>query len=416
MIPFESRNDVESFYQCDDIDDFIGEGTFASVFRAIATFNREDGKVLAGQPVALKMFKKQNLKTDRMVQDVINEVEILRSVNHPNCVAFREVFQTPSHVVVVMDHVEGEEVFTAMQRVEFTEDTVKSVMHQLLTALDYLHVTLGVVHRDIKPENILLTLLDETHKEYHVTLVDFGLARRIRRRNQQRLIGRAAFQLPPLRPVGLPPPRNSSLDTVEASTDSPLLATPCGTLRYCAPETVRSIAQREQLLTTTSTLLPRIDLYAAGILMYFMLSGAPPFDGFSNKAALYRDMEKGPQFQQPQWASVSPAAKDLIAQLLCFDQHRRPAAAEALKHVWFSEAGNCPHMTSPIPLGLRQDSPFNQRQLMANAFDSMQPPDSQQYQVLEAQRAVAAAATAPPISSSLNAFLPIGSRSVDNGV
>ncbi|KPI86685.1 putative protein kinase [Leptomonas seymouri] len=376
VLPFPSINDVSELYMTDDVYDFLGQGTFASVFKGVSILNRD--VVQQNQLVALKLIGKRNLSSDRHVRNVINEVHLLRQAHHPNCVRFIECVQTPHHVVIVTEYIEGVELFQAMKQQKFTEGMGLEVMQQLLSVLAYLHDTLHIVHRDVKPENIMVVT---QQSPIRVALVDFGLARSCERkcpRIPRDLASR--FQLQHQQPQRVLPARNMSLDSFEC--DSPMLATPCGTLKYAAPETVQCITEFTQL-STTKELLSRLDVYAAGVIMYVMLSGALPFKNFSNKVNLVLEMRTSLSFDGPRWAGISEDAIAVNRALLSFDPTVRPRAVEALQHRWFKLGGprfsqeEQVHVT-PAPCS-QLDSSICERGAMTQAFEAMRAPESALY-------------------------------------
>lgn len=377
VLPFPFINDVSELYVTDDIYDFLGEGTFASVFKGASILTRD--VVQENQLVALKLIAKRNLTSDKLVRDVINEAHVLRQAQHPNCVRFIECFQTQHHVVIVTEYVEGVELFQALKQHKFTERMVLEVMQQLLSVLAYLHDTLHIVHRDVKPENIMV---DTQQAPTRVVLVDFGLARSCERKRPRisRELASQFHRQQHQQQQRLLPARNMSLDSFEC--DSPMLATPCGTLKYAAPETVQSITQSAQL-STTKELLSRLDVYAAGVIMYVMLSGALPFKNFANKANLVSEMRTALSFDGPRWAGISADAIAVNGALLNFDPTARPRAVEALQYRWFklgghgyvpeAEATVAPAPYSPL------DSSICERGAMTHAFEAMRAPESAPY-------------------------------------
>ncbi|KPA80757.1 putative protein kinase [Leptomonas pyrrhocoris] len=376
VLPFPAINDVSELYMTDDIYDFLGEGTFASVFKGVSLLTRD--VVRENQLVALKLIGKRNLTSDKLVRDVVNEVHVLRQAHHPNCVRFIECVQTPHHVVIVTEYVEGVELFQALKQRKFTEGMVMEVMQQLLSVLAYLHDTLHIVHRDVKPENIMVNTQQSPTR---VVLVDFGLTRSCERRRQRIPRDLASrFQMQHSQPPRVLPARNMSLDSFEC--DSPMLATPCGTLKYAAPETVQSITQSAQL-ATTKELLSRLDVYAAGVIMYVMLSGALPFKNFANKANLVLEMRTALSFDGPRWAGISADAIEMNRALLSFDPAARPRAAEALQHRWFKLGGmafsqEAQTQVAPVPCS-PLDASICERGAMTHAFEAMRAPESAMY-------------------------------------
>lgn len=369
-LPFPEVADISLLYMCDDIYDFLGEGSFATVLKAVSLHKR--GPVQENQQVALKMIARKSLVSDKHIRDVINEVEVLRHTNHPNCVRFIECFQTSHHVVIVTDYIEGKDLFEFLKGQVFSEAIVRDVMQQLLHALAYLHDTLYVVHRDVKPENIMLATEEVPVR---VVLVDFGLARSCKR--QRPRLPRdfvSHFQMP----HGMV--RSSSIDSFEC--DSPMLSTPCGTLKYAAPETVQSITQCAQL-STTKDLLPRLDIYAAGIIMYVMLSGILPFKSTVSKAQLVKEMKAELNFTDQRWSSISDDAVEVTKALLSFDPAQRPRAQEALQYAWFTPDGeivppNPQTSMTTLPCSAL-DSSISDRGAMTHAFEAMRAPEAEMY-------------------------------------
>lgn len=224
LLPFPFREDIESYYLYDNILDFIGQGAYATVYKAAALesaciaqkkeqellssiqavpsshfsepgthglagtgVHPETTSLTPGMPVALKVINKNSLVSERMYRDVVNEVEVARLIHHPNCAELYECFQTPVHVVLVMTFADGlKELFHALREDIFAEPLIQSITFQLLQALRYLHDGLGVVHRDLKPENILIGVVKgegDGPSRVHVMLVDFGLGRLINSRS-----------------------------------------------------------------------------------------------------------------------------------------------------------------------------------------------------------------------------------------
>lgn len=85
----------------------------------------------------------------------MNEVEILKSVDHPHIVKIYEYFEDESHIFIVMEFLDGGELFDKIKEKEFfSENQSRRLMESLLKAVNYLHKQ-NIVHRDLKPENIL---------------------------------------------------------------------------------------------------------------------------------------------------------------------------------------------------------------------------------------------------------------------
>ena len=84
------------------------------------------------------------------------EIAIMRLIDHPNIIKLKEVFDTKKHLLIIMEIIEGGELFEQIvKRKIFSEYTASQIIKELLEVVGYLH-DVGIIHRDIKPENILL--------------------------------------------------------------------------------------------------------------------------------------------------------------------------------------------------------------------------------------------------------------------
>ena len=100
----------------------------------------------------------------------IKEIDILKSLDHPNIMKIYEFYEDPKNYHLVTEYCSGGELFDyIVAKKHLSEKIASSLIHQLLTVIIYSHNN-GIVHRDLKPENIVLD------GEGHVKLVDFGLA------------------------------------------------------------------------------------------------------------------------------------------------------------------------------------------------------------------------------------------------
>lgn len=334
QLPFPLVSSLDDHYDVDDINDLRGRGGSAEVFcgRCLSSVS---GCVQPGREVALKVFNRRSVEREDQLKAVINEERMLRMVRHPNAVHLLDSFCTGASIYLVMDFIEGEEMYGIAIREAFSEQAIRHIMRQLLSVLYHLHDKCGIVHRDIKPENVMLTP-DAVTGLYRVNLVDFGLARQYREQRQRRP--------QPLRIGGHG--GNNYFGSGGAAqgkpdhTDSPLNATPVGTLRFFAPEMVSIVNDKQRHLHTTRENFPKIDIFGAGHIMYYLFTGRVyAYEPGKTTLELQRTLQRGLQLEGPQWGAVSPEARDLLAQLLAYAPEKRPTAATALKHVWFTSAG-----------------------------------------------------------------------------
>ncbi|KAI0093832.1 kinase-like domain-containing protein [Irpex rosettiformis] len=194
-----------------------------------------------GRLVALKMTDKSLCdKDDRTRVSFVREVEVLKHIAHPSIVAYIHAFSTPSHHILVLEHVAGGELFDLVSSQEIharlSEPLLRRIFGELCRAVAWMHAV-GLIHRDIKLENILLTrdvFTDPTSTSPLIKISDFGLSRFI-------------------------------------DPSSPLLTTRCGSESYAAPELVtgRPYDGRET------------DAWACGVVMYALVTRRLPFDAMN---------------------------------------------------------------------------------------------------------------------------------------
>eukprot|EP00630_Chrysocystis_fragilis_P001432 CAMPEP_0197390254 /NCGR_PEP_ID=MMETSP1165-20131217/2282_1 /TAXON_ID=284809 /ORGANISM="Chrysocystis fragilis, Strain CCMP3189" /LENGTH=391 /DNA_ID=CAMNT_0042915727 /DNA_START=11 /DNA_END=1183 /DNA_ORIENTATION=+ len=161
----DSRRRLEVDYS---ILEELGSGAIGKVYRAI---ERKSGKSWAVKVVSLRQVE---LSRSAALDDLLHEARMLRTICHPGIVSVRDVYCSESAFSLVMQLVEGGDLFDRiMQRRFYPEDDARGVLRNLLSALSYLH-SRSIAHRDIKPENILLR---SSQSHVDVLLSDFGLAK-----------------------------------------------------------------------------------------------------------------------------------------------------------------------------------------------------------------------------------------------
>lgn len=277
-----------------DILDTLGQGQFATVFRARPKQPRADGR----QVVALKVIKKPRFTQSQL--DVIRtEAQIMKQLCHPGCVQLLDSYETPSRYILVLELLEGGELFThIVEHRRFPEERVARTVHQLTSALSYLH-DMGIVHRDIKPENILMV---SAQPDSPIKLADFGLA------FVKEEINANQDGAQPEDVAGAP--KQSARRQI------------CGTPNYIAPEVLDQNQVYEEA----------IDIWSLGVVLYIMLCGFPPFSG-DTLHELLRNIRRSPvAFPEPHWTHISPEAIDLVEGMLTKDPQQRLTAQEILAH------------------------------------------------------------------------------------
>ena len=246
-------------------------------------------------------------KSDLAFDDIANEIDILKALDHPSILHLHAhyVSEHGDKVYLVTELLEGGELLEALlDRGNYTEADAAAIMRPVLEGLAYMH-SRGVTHRDLKLENLLLA--DATDLS-SVRIADFGLAK-------------AAFS--------------------SGNGDRPGVGAICGTPSYLAPEIIAG-----QRYT------PAVDCWAAGVCVYILLSGVVPFNWTDRPGADLRELfdriSAGSfSVDGPEWEGVSDGAKNLVHGLMCVDVSSRLTAEAALAHPWLSSPAPG---TAPTPL------------------------------------------------------------------
>lgn len=255
----------------------LGTGSYSAVFECKNTSN--------GAHYAAKQYAKRLVYgMESLLQ---SEFKILKRVSfgHKNILSLIDYFETEDHFYLVTDLALGGDLFeritgTCEGRLQSNE--AREILLLVLSALAYLHSN-QIVHRDVKAENILFK--SRTAKPLHLLLADFGLAQIV---------------------------KDSENGFLEHG----------GTLSYMAPE----------CLSDASYGYP-VDMWAVGVLTYFMLCGYMPFDCDTDKETEQLISTADFIFEPIEyWEGIPDSAKDFISQCFILDADRRITAVDALSH------------------------------------------------------------------------------------
>lgn len=266
---------VYNFHDYYNIGNEIGNGMFSRVYECQhkATLRK----------YAVKVIKKHKLTTkDR--ESLRSEIAIMQLVNHPHVIHLKNVFEHREEIFIVMGLVMGGDLFQRISVYKrFDEDTTRTIVYRLLETVQHLH-SYGIVHRDIKPENIMMTYEDRND---HIQVADFGLSK--------------------------------------FTTPTEIMDMACGTLAYVAPEVLQLKGYSK-----------KVDVWSIGVVMYILLRGRLPFDGFKKKDVIEKAKRGDLKFEKDKiWAKCSLESKDLIRNCLEINPDNRLSVQQALDHVWF---------------------------------------------------------------------------------
>ncbi|CAD8046316.1 unnamed protein product [Paramecium primaurelia] len=264
----------------------IGEGKFSIVYLCECKKDR--------QTLAIKIIEKFKLsKSEKLM--LAHEVEIMKLLNHSCIVRFHEIIETKTHLNIITEVVRDGDLFDYIIKNEnINEQEASLIMSQLFDTLNYVH-SVGIVHRDLKPENIMI-VLDTTKKNVkQVKIIDFGFA--------------------------------NFLTNIQTKEGEAL----CGTTNYLAPE---SLEQKKIDF--------KVDNFALGVILYFLLSGYLPFDSEFPEDIIKNIIECKYDLQEDFWQQISEDAKDLIKKLLMKEPDERITLQSALEHPWILNRNQLP--------------------------------------------------------------------------
>ena len=248
----------------------LGSGTFGIV--RLATH------IITGEKVAVKILDKYKILKEADKRRLEREIKILKILRHNNIVHLYNVIQTSSTIYLVMEYVDGKELFEyIVHKRRLSELEACKFYQQLISGVEYLG-KLRVTHRDLKPENLLLD------KMKNIKIVDFGLSNLYR--------------------------------------NNELLSTACGSPCYAAPEMLSG--KRYNGL--------QVDIWSSGIVLYAMICGTLPFEDSDNNI-LYKKIKQG-NFNIPEF--VSDKAKDILHRILNIDPVKRYTIEQIKSHPWFN--------------------------------------------------------------------------------
>ncbi|KAI0997656.1 cAMP-dependent protein kinase type 2 [Podosphaera aphanis] len=252
----------------------LGTGSFGRVHLVQSKHNQRF--------YAVKVLKKVQVIRMKQVEHTNDERSMLQEVKHPFLITLWGTFQDAKNLYMVMDFVEGGELFSLLRKSQrFPNPVAKFYAAEVTLALEYLHQR-DIIYRDLKPENLLLD------RYGHLKITDFGFAKKV--------------------------------------TD--ITWTLCGTPDYLAPEVVSSKGYNKS-----------VDWWSLGILIFEMLCGYTPFWDTGSPMKIYENILKG-RVKYPPY--IHPDAQDLLQHLITADLTKRlgniHGGAEGIKkHQWFAE-------------------------------------------------------------------------------
>ncbi|KAI0504145.1 hypothetical protein KFK09_015093 [Dendrobium nobile] len=267
------------------VDRELGRGEFGVTYLCMDRYTRE--------LLACKSISKRKLRTAVDVEDVRREVEIMHHLpKSPSIVSLREACEDDNAVHLVMELCEGGELFDRIvARGHYTERAAAAVSKTIVEVVQLCHRH-GVIHRDLKPENFLFANKKENSP---LKAIDFGL----------------------------------SIFFKPGEKFSEIVGSPY----YMAPEVLKR------------NYGPEIDIWSAGVILYILLCGVPPFWAETEQGVAQAILCGTIDFKREPWPNVSENAKDLVRCMLEPDPKSRLTAKQVLEHPWLQNAKKAPNVS-----------------------------------------------------------------------
>ena len=229
---------------------------------------------------AVKILKKYK-DFDNKTTEFMSEIQMLKSLDHPNIVKIFEYFKDSRRIYVVMEYCSGGEVFEEILKNKLlSEVNSAKIMQQIFSVFYYLHEK-NIIYRNLRPENILL---EENDNTLSIKLINFE----------------------------------------NAVTTNGFISGISSPQYFCAPEMI------------TGEYSCKADVYSAGVILSILLSGQPPYMLENKKNLKYFSFEENFGFPSEIWKKVSKEAKDLLKNTLSLEKERF-TAKECLAHKWIVE-------------------------------------------------------------------------------
>ncbi|KAK4487603.1 hypothetical protein RD792_005747, partial [Penstemon davidsonii] len=259
--------------ECYELGRELGRGEFGITYLCTDKTN--------GDVFACKSISKKKLKTRVDIEDVRREVEIMKRLpKNPNIVSLKDTYEDDYAVHLVMELCEGGELFDRIvARGHYTERAAAAVTRTIVEVIQSCHKN-GVIHRDLKPENFLFANKKETAP---LKAIDFGLS---------------VFFTP-------------------GERFNEIVGSPY----YMAPEVLKR------------NYGPEVDIWSAGVILYILLSGVPPFWAETEQGVALSIIRSVVDLKRDPWPKISERAKDLVKKMLNPDPNQRPTADEVLGKV-----------------------------------------------------------------------------------
>lgn len=288
----------------------LGQGNFAVVRKAMHKVTKE--------LVAVKTYNRLKVTDPEKFKSIRREIEILKSQSHPNQPRFFHQYENVRNIHIVMDFSGNQNQKQVQGKREdgvFGEPEAKYIFQQLLSAVHHQHRS-NISHRDIKQENIVMSSGSKKVKQCPINTAGLKI------HNTCRSSANNGFR------KKREPKFHSQIKlvdfgfSVKGANELKELKLICGTLNYMAPELQAKNRYNGK----------KVDIWACGVVLFYMLTGAFPFGGKSERELNINSI--GLNYRDE--ILPSEEAREIIEEIFIVDPNRRPLADKLLSHKWLS--------------------------------------------------------------------------------
>ena len=298
----------------------LGSGTYGTVKKVCLIKNPSTIR-------AMKIISKENIMESVDSLNFIDEITILKKLDHPNIMKIYECFVDKENFYIISDFCDQGDLLGKLEKLgKMNEIVVKFLMDQIFNAVAYLH-SKNVLHGDIKLENILLYTASN-NKGRRFTSINMDINHLI---DLQKEINRAKSVTKRSRNY-VNDMLNYEVKLIDFGCSKYFvnkkkhqkLSGIIGSTLYCSPEVVDDLYDEKS------------DEWSCGVLMYILLCGEPPFQGNSEEEIFQKIKKCEYSFKPQEFKDVSDNCKDLIRKLLEPKKRKRIKACDALRHPFFT--------------------------------------------------------------------------------
>ena len=302
----------------------LGSGTYGTVKKVCL---KKDPLTIR----AMKVISKANIIKGVDYIKVLDEIAILKKLDHPNIMKIFEFFDDEKNFYIISDFCDQGDLLGKLEKLgRMNEIVVKFLMEQVFNAVAYLH-SKNFLHGDIKLENILLytATTKNSGKRFTIINVDINEMVELRRELRSNSVTKRTKNY-------LNDMLNYEIKLIDFGCSKYFvnknkhtrLSGVIGTSLYCSPEVVDDLYDE------------LCDEWSCGVLMYILLSGEAPFQGETEEEIFQRIKKCKYSFNSRAFDDVSENCKNLIKKLLEPNKKKRIKACDALKHPFFTEFFN----------------------------------------------------------------------------